>query len=95
MFVNPFRMPSKSGTEWFSVGLASSYPDVALDDNEPRICGKHGSKDQPGCKVFHVPRNDASQAKEVEVVPDNVVQDLTDQVLVFNYRGTIHAIDHV
>ncbi|KAL2261060.1 hypothetical protein VTK26DRAFT_4748 [Humicola hyalothermophila] len=95
IFLNPFRGPSRAGTEWFSVGLASSYPDVGLNDDEPRLCGNHGQDGRPGCKVFHVPSTDASQRTEVEISPaSNIAQDLTDQVLVFQYRGKFHAVDH-
>jgi hypothetical protein len=93
---NPFRAPSRGGADWFSAGVTSSFPDVGLDENEPRLCGNHGENNtQPGCKVFHVPKTDTSQRTEVEIPPDDVAQNFTDQVLVFQYRGKFHAIDHV
>ncbi|KAK4233201.1 hypothetical protein C8A03DRAFT_39110 [Achaetomium macrosporum] len=95
MFMNPFRAPSRTGTEWFSVGVASSFPDVSLEsESEPRLCGKRGANAKPGCKVFYVPKTDTSQRTEVEIPAEDMTQDLTDQVLVFQYRGTFHAIDH-
>jgi hypothetical protein len=101
-FLNPFRAPSRAGTEWFSVGLASSFPDVAPDEtgmvsesSDPRLCANRGPSARPGCKVFHVPKTDTSQWTEVEVAADDLAQDLTDQVLVFQYRGKFHAVDHV
>jgi nitrite reductase/ring-hydroxylating ferredoxin subunit len=93
-FLNPFRAPSRTGTEWFSVGVASSFLDVGLDESEPRLCGNHSDNAQ-GCKVFHVPKTDSSQRTEVEISADDLTLDLTDQVLVFQYRGKFHAIDHV
>jgi hypothetical protein len=101
IFLNPFRGPSRTGGEWFSVGLASSFPDIGLhvDETEsepqPQLCGNHGANTKPGCKVFHVPKTDSSQRIEVQVPADDTVQDLTDQVLVFQFRDKFHAIDHV
>ncbi|KAK1763308.1 Rieske domain-protein [Phialemonium atrogriseum] len=97
--MNPFRALFRSQAEWFSVGLASSFPDLGLDDNnlsQPRVCDS-GLK--PGCKVFHVPRTDISQRTEVPIAADalessDIGGDLKDQVLVFQYRGKFHAIDH-
>jgi hypothetical protein len=105
-FLNPFRAPPQKGTEWFSVGVASSFPDAAPDvtqtgteleseSSDPRLCGNRGPDARPGCKVFHVPKTDTSQRTEVEVAADDLAQDLTDQVLVFQYRGKFHAVDHV
>lgn len=103
IFFNPFRIPARAGNEWFSVGLASSFPDVGLSidgkenvsENEVRLCGGHGPNATPGCKVFQVPKDDPSQRTEVILPVDEGAQDLTDQVLVFQYRGKFHAIDHV
>ncbi|KAL2154765.1 hypothetical protein VTH82DRAFT_3441 [Thermothelomyces myriococcoides] len=102
IFFNPFRTPARAGNEWFSVGLASSFPDVGLSidgkenvsENEVRLCGGHGPNATPGCKVFQVPKDDPSQRTEVILPVDEGAQDLTDQVLVFQYRGKFHAIDH-
>lgn len=96
--MNPFRAPSRSQAEWFSVGLTSSFPDVGLDDeslSQLRICA---TDVKPGCKVFNIPRTDCSQRSEVLItpgVPDLAIGDLKDQVLVFQYRGKFHAVDHV
>ena len=153
---NPFRAaPSRSpGSEWFSVGPASAFPNLGQDDDDdgdgdngsdtggnsrtngsrnggvsgsgalsfPRPCGDGGKR--PGCKVFHVPRTDSSLRTEVGVVVSGddgngngngnrkeggdgkdgdgdgddgmgMQRDLTDQVLVFRYKGKFHAVDHV
>lgn len=55
---------------------------------------------QPGCKVFHVPKQNASQAKEMILSTDSLESSMTgdallDQVVVFQYRGRFHAVDHV
>ncbi|KAK3936609.1 hypothetical protein QBC46DRAFT_394623 [Diplogelasinospora grovesii] len=139
-FFNPFRA-AKSDSEWFSVGLASSFPDIDSDNlfnlAEPRLCDNPSSTSDviikvPGCRVFHVPLGSpASQRTEVPLVlsdimegttsdigsskpsssPDSpnatnhppepekqpeeeVMRDLKDQVLVFQYKGKFHAIDH-
>lgn len=96
---NIFRAP-RSGADWFSVGLASSFPEVGSDDEHlahPRTCD---AGPQPGCKVFRVDRDDASQRSEVALTADNLAAfeagaDLTEQVLVFQHRGKFHAVDHV
>ncbi|KAK4112512.1 hypothetical protein N656DRAFT_92979 [Canariomyces notabilis] len=93
-FLNPFRARTHPGTEWFSVGLASSFPDVGSDESQPQLCGNQGADGKPGCKVFHVPQTDVSQRAEVEIPAEEGTQDLTDQVLVFQYRGKFHAVDH-
>jgi len=87
-----------------------SYPD--LDDtsalSSPRRCNSL-SEPIPGCKTFHVPKDDASKETEVSVTEDpdpnpdaepdasdtGSTLDLTDQVLVFRYRGKFHAVYHV
>ncbi|KAL2751831.1 hypothetical protein ACRALDRAFT_2142190 [Sodiomyces alcalophilus JCM 7366] len=97
--MNPFTAPSRAEAEWFPVGLASSFPDLGSDDGnlaKPRICEGAAT---PGCKVFHVPRTDSSQRTEVPVTADSFEtregrRGLKDQVLVFQYKGKFHAIDH-
>lgn len=106
---NFFTPPSRAGDQWFSVGLASSFPDLGQDEeavealSKPRPCG--GIESKPGCKAFHVPKTDSSKSKEVPVNPadgDTGVESsdigpppLEEQVLVFRYKGTFHAVDHV
>lgn len=45
--------------------------------------------------MFHVPKTDVSQGTEMEIPVNEIAQDYTDQVLVFQYRGNFHAVDHV
>ncbi|KAL2269662.1 hypothetical protein VTJ83DRAFT_1846 [Remersonia thermophila] len=109
MFFNPFRSRNPPENAWFPVGRASSFPEVGVDkaEEQPNLCSlikKHraaGPEDpsapvpQPApCKVFHVPRTDPVQRTELSLPIHEGEQDLTDQVLVFRYRGKIHAIDH-
>lgn len=91
--------PRVSGDGWFSVGLASSFPDIGADEvdgdlSQPRPCS---TNQKPGCKVFHVPVTNSAERSEVPLIDGEVSdeQDLKDQVLVFRYRGKFHAIDHV
>lgn len=105
---SPFRSQTRTGADWFPVGPASAFPDLGVDSSnpedqgalsQPRLCN---SELKPGCKVFHVPRENSLQRTEVPLAADaddkeasDIAGDLTDQVLVFQYRGKFHAIDHV
>ncbi|KAK3332581.1 Rieske domain-containing protein [Cercophora scortea] len=107
---NAFRAPSRSGADWFPVGLASSFPDLGSDDDnllQPRRACTGTTDDAnlepvPGCKVFQVPPENSSQSTEVPLSADGIVEsaeseigaDLKDQVLVFQHRGKFHAVDH-
>jgi hypothetical protein len=84
--MEPFRAPPRPTSEWFPVGLASSFPDLV---SQPLLCKGDTT---PGCKVFHAPQ-DSSQRTEIPIA--DIGFDLKDQVLVFRYRGAFHAIDHV
>ncbi|KAJ7155102.1 hypothetical protein C8R46DRAFT_436516 [Mycena filopes] len=107
-----FTGSSRAGAAWFPVGLASTFPDL---DGETEVlsnlrpCGPSSMESRkPGCKVFHVPKENSAQASEVAVVSDldsaesddsdsdsrATSLDLKDQVLVFRYRGKFHAVDH-
>lgn len=80
----------------FCVGLVISYPDI--DDStrvgEQRPC--HGGY-QPGCRIFHVPREDSSKATEVAIDEwkDADAGDAKDQVMIFKYKGRFVAVNHV
>ncbi|KAF1942332.1 hypothetical protein EJ02DRAFT_375860 [Clathrospora elynae] len=93
--VNPFARPSRAGDAWFCVGPASSYPnaDDSMRVGEQRQC--HG-KFVPGCRVFHVPREDSSKAAEVAIDEWKVPEagDAKDQVMVFQYKGKFVAVNH-
>ncbi|KAL2019737.1 hypothetical protein VTK56DRAFT_9181 [Thermocarpiscus australiensis] len=93
----PFKALSRSGADWLCVGLASAFPDLSDDGplSRPQILG---SDVKLGCRVFHVPREDASKWTEVPITAGSgepsEIGDMTDQVLIFQYRGKFHAIDH-
>lgn len=76
-----FSRQSNDMNSWHLVGLVSSFPDISLGN---------GCKILPGCKTLGIPKPEhADQAKM------NRLSDLNDQVLVFKYKGFIHAIDNV
>lgn len=91
---------SRPDTSWISAGPASSFPNLGEDADSlirPRLCDAQLT---PGCKIFHVPKDQPSQASEMHVSPESlespvVGDELKDQVLVFQYRGNFHAVDHV
>lgn len=95
-----FGATSRLGAEWFSVGLASSFPDIGLDEGNLAKYRACSADLKPGCKVFHVSREDSSQRAEITIAEDGALQrsdmkGLKDQVLVFQYKGKFHAVDHV
>ena len=82
---NPFRKPAPSGG-WHLVGLASTFPDIALDNGAD--CQVTSS-----CKAFNIPKTGSPEnPPQVDLYETG---DLKGQVLVFKYNGNIHAIDHV
>lgn len=93
---NPFSPSSRASNAWFCAGSAALYPDI--DDttrvSEQRACnGEH----IPGCRVFHVPREDGLKAREIAIDDwkDPQAGDAKDQVMVFQYKSKFIAINHV
>ncbi|ERS95302.1 Rieske [2Fe-2S] domain protein [Sporothrix schenckii 1099-18] len=66
----------------------------------PRACGTPSSLPVAGCKIFHVSEDaDTGNVTASEVLVQDVAQvegtdALKDQVLVFQYKGQFHAVDH-
>ncbi|KAI1770880.1 hypothetical protein F4818DRAFT_431356 [Hypoxylon cercidicola] len=93
-----FTAPSRKGDAWFCVGPASSFPNitesgsVSLSEHQP--CS--GQNSAPGCKIFHVPDTDSSQARQIE--GESILHSegggLSDQVVVFKYKDKIHAMNN-
>jgi hypothetical protein len=90
---------------WFSVGLASSFPNItestSVTLSEPQLCDGDDNVKQ-ACRVFLAPNftygDDSRQAVQISEMPeDQVALSLRrgDQVLVFQYKGKFHAIDNV
>jgi hypothetical protein len=98
--MNIFWNPSKAAAKWLFVGPISDFPDVGDDDGNVIQSRRCDEKLQPGCRIFHVPKADVSQMSEV-VIPAHSMSspssgaELQDQVMVFRYKGKLHAIDHV
>lgn len=93
---NPFTRAPKAGAAWFNAGPVSAYPNLASDDGrlaEQKLCdGRY----RAGCKVFHVPREDAALATPVAIDEWRDGEGRTkDQVMVFLYQGRFIAVDHV
>lgn len=94
-FFNPFVGNSRAGDAWFLAGPTTSFPNITASGDTPlseRLPCKGSFA--PGCKVFHVPSTDSTQAVEVEI-DDAVAAGLKEQVIVFQYQGKFHAVDHV
>lgn len=102
--------PSQNGDEtWFSVGLASSYPNITesgnitLSDTIATSCEDDNSILMPGCKVFTVPdgAENGNEDMRVTQLSTNPKEQITaslrrgEQVLVFRYQGRIFAVDNV
>lgn len=97
--ISPFMTSNRRGDAWFSVGLASSFPDITDSDStvsELRFCDQDLAR---GCKVFHVSRTDSSLAAEIDqseaAGAGSSSSELRDQVLIFRYRGKFHAVNNV
>jgi hypothetical protein len=81
--MNPFRV-FQSGEPWQRVGLTSEFPELSEDTE--------GCAITQSCKAFRVPKTKGEEVVEASI---ELPGDLKDQVLVFKYKGKIHAIDHV
>ncbi|KAI0404498.1 hypothetical protein F4802DRAFT_231646 [Xylaria palmicola] len=96
--LSSFLAPTRKGDAWFFAGLTSSFPNLTESGahvlDESRLCGNGDSV--PGCKVFSVPSGDVSRAKRVDeeamTLPDGAA--FQDQVLIFQYKGKICAVDN-
>ncbi|KAJ5721228.1 uncharacterized protein N7483_009162 [Penicillium malachiteum] len=71
---------SEEQSQWTFVGLVSSFPDISHDNEKCHVL--------PGCKTLSIPRQDVGNTRM------NRLSNLNDQVLVFKYKGFIHAIDN-
>lgn len=97
-FYTYFGTTSRAGNAWFLAGLATSYPNITTSSSTS-LSDLLPCKDSvtPGCKVFHVSPTDSANA--VEVVLDDALAatsaELGEQVVVFQYQGKFHAVDHV
>jgi hypothetical protein len=81
--MNPFRV-FQTGEPWQRVGLTSEFPEIS---NDTEACAITQS-----CKAFRIPKTKGEEVVEADI---DLPGDLKDQVLVFKYKGKVHAIDHV
>ncbi|KAL5366215.1 hypothetical protein BJX96DRAFT_169748 [Aspergillus floccosus] len=83
----PFMRRAR-GDAWQRVGRVSAFPDIGPNnDDNYRIA--------PRCKAFSIPKTDSGAGSQCPVEADiDLPGDLKDQVLVFRYKGKVHAIDH-
>lgn len=95
--------PSRPDDEWFFVGLASSFPNIT-DSSEkyfklawPQNCASSASSNAakvPGCKVFHPKAPSTAAEVDIDTAVGEDAWLMREQVLVFQYKGVFHAIDH-
>ncbi|OAQ64561.1 Rieske (2Fe-2S) domain-containing protein [Pochonia chlamydosporia 170] len=94
-----FFFRSRPDTSWTPAGPVSSFPNLGEDAGnliQSRLCDANL---QPGCKIFHVPKDQPSDSSEIHISPESLESPVTgdalkDQVVVFQYRGKFHAVDH-
>lgn len=67
---------------WHLVGRVSAFSDIGQDEKGCRVLS--------GCKTLNIPKTDNAEQSR-----GNRFSDLSDQVLVFKYKGFLHAIDNV
>ncbi|KAL5405235.1 hypothetical protein PMIN03_008613 [Paraphaeosphaeria minitans] len=93
--INAFSQPSRAGNAWFCAGAVTSYPDI---EDQTRIGEQHLCQGNhiPGCRIFHVPREDSSRAAEIAIDEwkDADAGDAKNQVMVFKYKGKLVAVNH-
>lgn len=90
-------------TSWHFVGQASAFPNVTSDKasalDELYLCGSargpEPDSSATGCKVFFVSDEKDSDATPVDLNDPIKALELKNQVLIFQYNGKFHAIDHV
>jgi len=97
----PFIASSRRGGDtWFSVGHIASFPNIteSVTLSEQQLCGGEDNVKQVGCKVFLAPDADSKEAIQISDDPKDQV-DISlrrgEQVLVFQFKGKIHAMDNV
>ncbi|VUC33964.1 unnamed protein product [Clonostachys rosea] len=93
---------SRPDTSWHFVGQASAFPNVTSDKasslTETYPCGGGRESEQDssatGCKVFFVSDEKDSDATPVDLNDPIKAVELKNQVLIFQYNGKFHAVDH-
>ncbi|KAL4861412.1 hypothetical protein BDV12DRAFT_204035 [Aspergillus spectabilis] len=78
----PFFRNSREDASWHRIGLASELPDIS-PDTDCQVTTQ--------CKAFKIPTTNTESPTPTNI---DLPGDLKDQVLVFKYKGSLHAIDH-
>ncbi|PYH89974.1 hypothetical protein BO71DRAFT_487486 [Aspergillus ellipticus CBS 707.79] len=96
--MNFFRPRSQGAAAWRLVGRTSAFPDLA---EGPEATGEPIAA---SCKAFTIPPNpnpnpnpgpqEPTCSVEAAVDDPEALLDMKNQVLVFKYKGKIHAVDH-
>ncbi|PWY68533.1 hypothetical protein BO94DRAFT_527679 [Aspergillus sclerotioniger CBS 115572] len=84
-----FSRQSTSKKGWVRIGLLSDFPDVeSKPDGTCRVT--------PSCKAFTIPNTTTTTTTPPEPITADIdiPGDMKDQVLVFRYKGKVHAVDH-
>ena len=84
--MNLFLGPFQRNQTWYNVGRASDFPDITEAEDG-------GCQLSSSCKAYKIPKQHNEDVVEANI--SDLPKDLKDQVLVFKYKGKIHAIDHV
>jgi hypothetical protein len=74
---------SRPDASWHRVGRVSDFPEVSQDE---------ACQVTTACKAFRIPNVKGEVPTETDI---NLPGELKDQVMVFKYKGAVHAIDHV
>ncbi|KAI5370105.1 Putative rieske [2Fe-2S] iron-sulfur domain, rieske [2Fe-2S] iron-sulfur domain superfamily [Septoria linicola] len=104
--MEPYRPPPKATPNpWIYAGQASSFTDIApIEGSNTKLSTTKAPPDPEDifaspeittpCKIFQLAAAETSSA--VELTPDAAQNTIgfQPQILVFRYRGQLHAIDH-
>lgn len=99
--------PVRPSNTWFYAGLTSDFIDIQPPDADASVTKTiadttpcTGADSVNGCKVFHVSEDYGPTGPRViekkagDANPD-ALSTLKGEVLVFQYKGKFHAVDHV
>lgn len=84
---------------WLYAGLASSFPNITPSTSTSRLSDSLTSSTGEGVPICHILElsNDANEKDTSTLLTPELAADavgLVPQVLIFQYRGKFHAVDH-
>lgn len=98
-------LPGDTGTEWMLAGPTTAFTNIEpatakstrLYDQQP--CDAEGLKQTQGCRVLAIPKTEPEQERSQPLLltpADNEMRFAPSaaEVLIFQYRGKFHAIEH-